>query len=220
MKFIELLRKIEERSGLYLGGTTFMGLKSLIDGYVAGATGKLYGNNCFLDTEFQKYIQDSLYFSDYSWYRIINACGCDDHYAFDRFFKYFNKFLEKSDNLSKNGNWTKKIEGRIDMEEVFESIRNNPYDLLIEKNIECIRHYTDGIFYSIDWHLDEENIINAFDFIAFSYFVASKYNDTPMRGWVGIIRLNSKNEEDAFRLFFELYDEFKKRQKVTNNKQL
>lgn len=64
-----------------------IGLKSFIDGYTAEATGKLYDNKNFLDTEFQDFVQENNYSHKYSWYKIISVNGIDDRDAFYIFLK-------------------------------------------------------------------------------------------------------------------------------------
>jgi len=86
-------------------------------------------------------------------------------------------------------------------------IRNDPKTYLGEVSLFALDHFWTG--YIIKEHEMNENVIGAVDLHKFQRYIECLYNlGTSTRGCSHIVRDLSKNEEEAFHLFFKLLDEY------------
>src|ERR1700722_2384255 len=91
----EILTTIKARPAMYLGGVSFERLYGFIEGF---SLGRHYprGDHSVLLGSFQTWLSDDSNIGDgLPWQRIIRCISCDDHDAFNTFFKKFDAFVKE-----------------------------------------------------------------------------------------------------------------------------
>lgn len=90
--------------------------------------------------------------------------------------------------------------------ELIEKIRIRPEIYLGERSIVKLNAFLNGYLLR---EMECTNYNNSF-LCGFQNYVAAYYNIRTSQGWSQIIRFFANSEEDAFNLFLERYDEFKR----------
>ena len=110
----------------------------------------------------------------------------------------------------------------MDLDVLIKQIKQRPGSFLgNERNVKCLKSYIDGflsakaIFSNEDLNLFEKAFRELFEEFVLSKlfgithpFKIELFEKFRFKGWDNIIILFSTTDEDAWRLFFKLYDEF------------
>jgi len=105
MELFQLLEKIKERPGLYLGKKSIVNLRSFLDGYYFALmeNGLCKEDEISLWKDFQNYIQSRYKIkSSQDWSSIILFFSTDESEGLDNFFNLFENFY-RSRNYYGNG---------------------------------------------------------------------------------------------------------------------
>jgi hypothetical protein len=94
----ELLKKIKDKPGLYLGKKSLERLHSFLSGYVVCLYDRCNEPCPVLLSGFQEYVQKKYNIaSTHSCERIIDFYSTSDEEAFDKYFDLLDEFLKTSD---------------------------------------------------------------------------------------------------------------------------
>lgn len=101
----ELLSKIREKPGLYLGAPTVIGLAHYIHGYMdckEQANQPDFDDDVRLITGFQKYVENRYKLNtDHGWWQLIRFFSFTEEEAFYQFYRLFDEY-EKSNLTEKH----------------------------------------------------------------------------------------------------------------------
>lgn len=93
----EFLEQIQDRTSMYIGGSSILQLKAFLDGWFFGNENEI--SDAFLLSDFQDWIQKKYKVtSTQNWAKIILFYSNDEFNALINFFRLWNEFIKKSVN--------------------------------------------------------------------------------------------------------------------------
>ena len=97
---VDLIKLIEQRPAMYLGGNSLIRLRSFTDGWYfhqAVTEGQNPREDCAL-RDFTLWLQMEFEVAHFSWDKIIALQAMDDSHGLTLFFELFHRFLSEQDN--------------------------------------------------------------------------------------------------------------------------
>ncbi|MDF9825359.1 hypothetical protein M2475_001814 [Breznakia sp. PF5-3] len=101
-RLVDLLKKIKERPGMYLGEKSLTGLSWFLTGYILSEI-EIYENtdSCYVVGSFEKFLNDKHNYKDKRWDKIISFIEPTEMPAFDFFYKELTKYTNQLNKLTK-----------------------------------------------------------------------------------------------------------------------
>lgn len=196
---ISLLQEIRKNPQKYISRPRLDRLKNFVQSY----EGALSSSEPLFFKNFNEYLQEcygqnrSIVGLD-----LLRINSIHEEIAFDRFYEYFDRFLESG---YKSKAKERLMDSKIwEIPELLQIFREKPRLCFGYPTVACLKAYLDGYIYChTERDPNYEHCMTGFD-----EFVMKKYGMETLHDWGETILFFCYSEDEAYNRFFELYDEF------------